>query len=108
MYYQNNNKNIRYLSKEDNKFAKNFTSGIECIFKTLENKLQHKDTFYRDMKEAKTLDFKIGAMCRDLYTPLYMKYAELDKIDDTVEGVYKGVDKHDYDTYKLLDTRMNV
>ena len=107
-YYQNNNKNIRYLSKEDNKFAKNFTSGIECIFRTLKNKLQHKDSFYKDMKEAKTLDFKIGAMCRDLYTPLNMKYADLDKIADTVEGVYKGVDKHDYDIYKLLDTRMNV
>ena len=81
---------------------------MNCIFNTTEKKLLHNDSFNKLIKKGKLLDFKIGAMCRDLYTPLNMKYVELDKIGDTVEGVYKGVDKHDYDTYKLLDTRMNV
>jgi len=80
---------------------------MNCIFNTTEKKLLHNDSFNELIKKGKLLDFKIGAMCRDLYTPLNMKYVELDKIGDTVEGVYKGVDKHDYDTYKLLDARMN-
>ena len=84
-----------------------FPFEMNCIFNTTEKKLLHNDSFNELIKKGKLLDFKIGAMCRDLYTPLNMKYVELDKIGDTVEGVYKGVDKHDYDTYKLLDARMN-
>ena len=80
---------------------------MKCIFDTTEKKLLHNDSFNKLIKKEKLLDFKIGAMCKDLYTPLNMKYVELDKIDDTVDGVYKGVDKHDYDTYKLLDARMD-
>ena len=84
-----------------------FPFEMNCIFNTTEKKLLHNDSFNELIKKGKLLDFKIGAMCRDLYTPLNMKYVELDKIGDTVEGGYKGVDKHDYDTYKLLDARMN-
>ena len=46
---------------------------MNCIFNTTEKKLLHNDSFNKLIKKGKLLDFKIGAMCRDLYTPLNMK-----------------------------------
>ena len=82
---------------------------MNCVFNTLEKKMQHIDSFNRLIKEEKLYSFKIGAIARDLYTPKNKKYYELDKIAKLkgVEGVYEGVDKQDYDNFKILDKRMD-